>query len=547
MAELILGPLLRYVGEREATVWVETDAPCQVEVLGHRARTFHVAGHHYGLVAIDGLEPGRSREYGVVLDGERRWPEPRSALPPSRVRTLHPHDELSIAFGSCRVAAPQSPPYNLERQEHRLGLGVDALLALARRVSQQPEAQRPSLLLMVGDQVYADHVSPATREFMASRRSLDEPPGEEIADFEEYTRLYREAWREPLIRWLLSTVPSAMIFDDHEVIDDWNISAAWKARVRRHPWWRARIAGAFMAYWLYQHLGNLSPEQLRQDELLQRARAADDAAPMLEEFALHADRTTAGKRWSFSRELGRSRLVVIDSRAGRVLSDGRREMLDEEEWRWLQDELRGVTDHLLLATSLPFLLPTSIHDIERWNEAVCAGAWGSTASKLGERLRYAIDLEHWASFGSSFDRLAGQLREIGAGGNEAGRCRSSCSPGMSTSPIWPRPCCRGRLPRPASGRSCVRRFAIRSTPRFVWRTTLPSAGLWRAPLGCSRARRVCPRPRLSGAWCRVRTSTIRSPRSSCAADALISGSSDQRRTSSGSSLSCRRASADSGG
>jgi len=419
VAELILGPLLRYVGEREATVWVETDAPCQVEVLGHRARTFHVAGHHYGLVAIDGLEPGRSREYGVVLDGERRWPEPRSALPPSRVRTLHPHDELSIAFGSCRVAAPQSPPYNLERQEHRLGLGVDALLALARRVSQQPEAQRPSLLLMVGDQVYADHVSPATREFMASRRSLDEPPGEEIADFEEYTRLYREAWREPLIRWLLSTVPSAMIFDDHEVIDDWNISAAWKARVRRHPWWRARIAGAFMAYWLYQHLGNLSPEQLRQDELLQRARAADDAAPMLEEFALHADRTTAGKRWSFSRELGRSRLVVIDSRAGRVLSDGRREMLDEEEWRWLQDELRGVTDHLLLATSLPFLLPTSIHDIERWNEAVCAGAWGSTASKLGERLRYAIDLEHWASFGSSFDRLAGQLREIGAGGNEA--------------------------------------------------------------------------------------------------------------------------------
>jgi hypothetical protein len=412
VAELILGPLLRYVGEREATVWVETDAPCQVEVLGHRAQTLHVAGHHYALVAIGGLERGQSREYDVVLDGERRWPEPQSALPPSRIGTLHPDDELSIAFGSCRVAAPHSPPYNLEPREHPLGLGVDALRALARRVAEQPSAQRPSLLLMVGDQVYADHVSPGTREFMASRRSLEEPPGEQIADFEEYTRLYREAWREPLIRWLLSTVPSAMVFDDHEVIDDWNISAAWKAMVRREPWWRARIAGAFMAYWLYQHLGNLSPEQLRQDELLQRARAADDAAPVLEEFALHADRTTAGKRWSFSRELGRSRLVVIDSRAGRVLSNGRREMLDEEEWRWLEDELRGVTDHLLLATSLPFLLPRSIHDVERWNEAVCAGAWGWAASKLGERLRRAIDLEHWASFALSFDRLAGRLGEL---------------------------------------------------------------------------------------------------------------------------------------
>lgn len=32
MPQLILGPLLRQVGERDATVWVETDAPCKVEV-----------------------------------------------------------------------------------------------------------------------------------------------------------------------------------------------------------------------------------------------------------------------------------------------------------------------------------------------------------------------------------------------------------------------------------------------------------------------------------------------------------------------------------
>ena len=51
------------------------------------------------------------------------------------------------------------------------------------------------------------------------------PPGETIADFEEYTRLYRESWSEPHIRWLLSTVPTAMIFDDHDIIDDWNTSA----------------------------------------------------------------------------------------------------------------------------------------------------------------------------------------------------------------------------------------------------------------------------------------------------------------------------------
>jgi len=56
--ELVLGPLLRHVGERDATVWVETDAPCEVEVLGSRSATFEVAGHHYALLVIEGLDPG---------------------------------------------------------------------------------------------------------------------------------------------------------------------------------------------------------------------------------------------------------------------------------------------------------------------------------------------------------------------------------------------------------------------------------------------------------------------------------------------------------
>ena len=50
-----------------------------------------------------------------------------------------------------------------------------------------------------------------------------------MADFEEYTRLYREAWADPVVRWVLSTVPVSMIFDDHDVRDDWNTSAAWVA------------------------------------------------------------------------------------------------------------------------------------------------------------------------------------------------------------------------------------------------------------------------------------------------------------------------------
>ncbi len=419
MAELILGPLLRYVDEHDATVWVETDAPCEVEVLGRRTSTFHVSGHHYALVIIEGLNSGESVAYGVTLDGEDRWPLPETDMPESRIGTLAPEGGFRVAFGSCRVAAPHAAPWALERSEDREGRGVDALQALAQRMRGQQPPQWPSLLLMLGDQVYADDASPQTREFIRSRRSTREPPGEEVADFEEYTRLYRESWGDPIIRWLFSTLPSAMIFDDHEVVDDWNISAAWKREMAAQPWWPERIAGAFMSYWIYQHLGNLSPRELREDRLYAQVRAAEDAGPRLREFALEADRTTAGSRWSYSRRLGRSRLVVMDSRAGRLLQADRREMVDDEEWRWLDEQLHGDVDHILLATSLPFLLPRAIHDVEAWNEAVCAGVWGATAARLGERLRRAIDLEHWAAFRSSFDRFLGALRQVAAG--ERGR------------------------------------------------------------------------------------------------------------------------------
>jgi hypothetical protein len=46
---------------------------------------------------------------------------------------------------------------------------------------------------------------------------------------------------------------------------------------------------------------------------------------------------------------------------------------------------------------------------------VCAGAWGARAARAGERLRRALDLEHWASFHASFDRFAHTLREVVAG------------------------------------------------------------------------------------------------------------------------------------
>src|SRR5579862_2048125 len=250
---LVLGPLLRYAGETEATIWVETNRPCQVEVLGHAARTFAVAGHHYGLVVVTGLRPGTEYPYRVALDGTVRWPQPDSAVGPSVIRTLDASGPQRLVFGSCRVAElPPLPRRNRVRREHERG--SDAMAAFARTLAGQPPQSWPHAMLLIGDQVYSDNTGPATRRFIASRRDPREPPGYQVADFEEYCALYREAWSEPAVRWLLSVIPTIMIFDDHDVHNNWYTSATWRREFQSTPWWQSRLSGAYLSYWIYQHL-----------------------------------------------------------------------------------------------------------------------------------------------------------------------------------------------------------------------------------------------------------------------------------------------------
>ena len=129
MPELVLGPLLRYAGETDATVWVETNAPCEVEVLGCSSRTFRVGAHHYALVHVTGLEG--ACEYEVRLDGNRVWPEADSPFPRSMIRPIERGETIKLVFGSCRISAPHEPPYTLGHDEDASGLGVDALYAMA--------------------------------------------------------------------------------------------------------------------------------------------------------------------------------------------------------------------------------------------------------------------------------------------------------------------------------------------------------------------------------------------------------------------------------
>jgi len=58
------------------------------------------------------------------------------------------------------------------------------------------------------------------------------------------------------VRRLLANVPTYMIFDDHEITDDWNITYEWRERMMAHELGSQLLSNGLTAYWLFQAWGN---------------------------------------------------------------------------------------------------------------------------------------------------------------------------------------------------------------------------------------------------------------------------------------------------
>lgn len=316
--------------------------------------------------------------------------------------------------------------------------------------------------MLLGDQVYADETSPTVRRLLKRRRRRPkDAPATQVVSFDEYTKLYLESWRDPEIRWLLSTVPSVMIFDDHEVIDDWNTSKSWRADMREQAWWPERIRSGLASYWVYQHLGNLSPDEIAADPVYAKVTAAEDASGVLHEFGERVDTEAdvahdterwraVQYQWSYALDLGRTRLVMLDNRSSRVLEPGQRAMLPSGEWSWFLDQAHGVYDHLVVGASLPWLLPPGIHHVEAWNEKL-ADSGRPWVAKLASRCagpgtwstgrRSGAPSTPWASSspGSAADARPGPGTGSAPVRRTPRRPRSVSWAGTCTTRTWPGP------------------------------------------------------------------------------------------------------------
>ena len=152
MSELVLGPLLRYAGTESASFWVETSTPCEVEILGHRTRTFTVEGHHYALLLVDDLEPAVGDAVRGPARRRRRVAAGRRQAAPGR-----PHTRPRAPGSACfRVVPARRPGAGRARRRvegrarragHRRALDVlEAAAARRGRLARRaPAPRRPGL------------------------------------------------------------------------------------------------------------------------------------------------------------------------------------------------------------------------------------------------------------------------------------------------------------------------------------------------------------------------------------------------------------------
>lgn len=288
-----------------------------------------------GVFAADEATARKALTYQHV---DARAPDlPSFVLPPDDAKSggRHPLNHLRVCHGSCRKAHGESLD----------GLAsMDVILTEALKPGATDP--RPHMLLLTGDQIYADDVADALLELLmdagdtllgytemlpgetynpggGDRAALSERLGltaakgkpeygkSHLLRFSEYAAMYLFAWSDvlwpaqlpamseiyngylegiarskkgstfraevaqlelfrqtlPQVRRALANVPVYMIFDDHEISDDWYLNLQWTSGLlsRENPRGRRVIMNGLMAYAIFQAWGN-TPEQFKEGD-----------------------------------------------------------------------------------------------------------------------------------------------------------------------------------------------------------------------------------------------------------------------------------------
>ncbi|MEZ9469746.1 hypothetical protein [Vibrio lentus] len=531
---LLAGPILRKTTATEVVIWLATSSPLigraelyvnetdLVEEIGQsnveQDQPFYTSsleehdsiqvGTHawVTLIRLQGQFPTNTLlEYDIHTDSGSL-----KELAPHLVYNGKSHVEFKIStsadyilHGSCRN--PHHP-------------SKDSLVAADNKIAEQTVAERPDMLMMSGDQIYADHVAGPTLDAIqqviqrlglvgeslptdsqikkinssdalynseyhlyqrhhylphhtASESMLDRFfPNRGVPIFSstncenhlvtlsEFIAMYllvwsptlwqcinrerliennftqggrqltpteQQQWRDesvimddfiaglPQVQRLFAHIPTYMIFDDHDVTDDWNLTVGWEHAVDQNQFATQVIGNGLAAYWMCQGWGN-KPEsfdetfieqakQLFVDQPLITKQAHNEAGNAVtthsvsniepDKHQAFIEMLSRFEEWHYTIDTS-PKVIVLDTRTRRWRSESRMNkpsgLMDWEALIEFQHQLMN-QDKVVIVSAAPMFGVKFIETLQKM------------ATTIGKPL--VIDAENWMAHPGSANTL----------------------------------------------------------------------------------------------------------------------------------------------
>jgi len=187
------------------------------------------------------------------------------------------------------------------------------------------------------------------------------------------------------VRRLMAHLPTYMIFDDHDVTDDWNLTAKWEEAAYGHAFSKRIIGNALIGYCLFQGLGNNPQILIKQlgSELADYFHHTVDSDVKDQKQQALINHLLKFEQWHYSLNTS-PKLVVLDTRTRRWRSESNLSkpsgLMDWEALMEFQQSLVG-EDKVIIVSPAPMYGVKAIEAIQRF-ATICG------ASLL-------VDAENW--------------------------------------------------------------------------------------------------------------------------------------------------------
>ncbi|MEJ6473879.1 alkaline phosphatase D family protein [Pseudoalteromonas piscicida] len=193
----------------------------------------------------------------------------------------------------------------------------------------------------------------------------------------------------PSAERLCANVPVLMMFDDHDVTDDWNLTAKWEQAIANHKVSRRIISNGVISYWLFQGIGNDAFEYSK--DLIQGFK--NSLVENEWQFAAFDKQVRRFSHWHYCLDTF-PKVVVLDTRTHRWRNEQNfNEPSGLLDWEMLMELQDTLIDHsaVLIVSPAPVFGVKAIETIQ------------AIFNACGEPLM--VDVENWMAHEGSAKKL----------------------------------------------------------------------------------------------------------------------------------------------